>query len=189
MHTSWHLCCSVAFLSGSLDTLSTFQLLLTHLFPINADTAEVRHSVRFEGRAFAVVYQAGFRVIFLCHSDLLTLPERERCLALLSDLNRFLLHSQPPLFIRIADVLIAWNEDGSWNGLVTELVLDHVLLFNLLLHDHLIYFRLARICFLSLIVPHLEAERLGNCDTISSPSKRLLPHLMHVVIGCDALLV
>ena len=189
LHASRHLRRCVAFLSGFMDTLKSSFLLLAHLFPIDADTAEVRHSIRFERRALAVAYQAGFRVILLCHSDLLTFPERERCLALLSDLNRFLLHSQPPLFIRIANVLIAWNEDGSWNGLVTELVLDHVLLFNLLLHDHLIYFRLARICFLSLIVPHLEAERLGNCDTISSPSKRLLPHLMHVVIGCDALLV
>ena len=189
LHASWHLCRCAALLSGFHDTLFSCFLLHAHLFIINADTTEVRHSVRFERRTFAVANQAGFRIILLCHSDLFALPERERCLALLSNLNRLLLHSQSSLFIRIADILIAWNEDGSWNRLVTELVLDHVLLFNLLLHDHLIDFNLACICFLGLIVTHLKGERLGNCNTISAPSERLFPHLMHVVISCDSLFV
>ena len=189
LHASRHLRRCVAFLSGFMDTLKSSFLLLAHLFPIDADTAEVRHSIRFERRALAVAYQAGFRVILLCHSDLLTLPKIERLLALLSDLNRLLFHFQPSRFISITDLLVAWNEDGSWNRLMTELVLDHVLLFNLLLHNHFVDFLLACACLLGLIVPHLEGKRLGNGDAISAPSERFLPHLMHVIISRNALLV
>lgn len=51
-----------------------------------------------------------------------------------------------------------------------KLVLDHVLFLNLLFHDHLVHFALARISLFGLLVTDLKVKRLWNSDTVATSS-------------------
>ena len=57
--------------------------------------------------------------------------EIEWLLCLLCDLETLLFDAHSSLLIRIHDGLITGNKNCSWNRLMSELMLNHVFLFNL----------------------------------------------------------
>lgn len=171
-----------------MNALQTSLFLLAHLFIVNTDTTEVGHAVCFEGRAFTVTDYTSFRVIFLCLFKLIALIEAEGCFSLLGDLNTLLLNSHPTLLIFILDLLITRNENGSWDWLAAELVLNHVINFNLLFHDHFVDLALTSARLFGHIVSHLKREWLWYSYTVPALAVRFISNLMHVVISCDTLL-
>jgi len=97
LHTMGHFGASVAFLGLLVNLLETCFFLHLHLLSIDLDAAWVWHSVGFEGRSLAFSSQTLIWVIFLGHFEFITLPEGERCLSLLSNLDRLLLDSESSL--------------------------------------------------------------------------------------------
>lgn len=97
LHTMGHFGTSVAFLSLLMNLLEARLFLHLHLLSIDLDTAWVWHSVGFEGGSLALSSQTLLRVVLLSHFDFVTLPEGERCLSLLCDLDRLLLDAESSL--------------------------------------------------------------------------------------------
>ncbi len=55
---------------------------------------------------------------------------------------------------------------------MTELVLDHVRFFNLLLHDHLVDLLLSDAVVFGLLITNFERERLGHSDSVATSALR-----------------
>ena len=87
LHTVGHFSTSVAFLSLLMNLLETSFFLHLHLLGIDLYAAWIWHSVSLEGRSLALGSQTLIRVVLLGHFNFVALPERERCLSLLSDLD------------------------------------------------------------------------------------------------------
>ena len=168
LHAVRHFRHRVAFFGLLMDALETSLLLESHLLGVDANTAEVWHPVGLERWTLAFNIDFLLLVLLLGHAHLLSLPERERLLSLLSYLDRLLLHTHASLLVIVHDLLIAGDEDGGWHRLMPKLVLDHVVLFDLLLHHHLVHFALASVGLFGLLVPDLKVERLWNGDAIAT---------------------
>ena len=189
LHAAGHLGAGEALLCHLVDLLLALHLLHRQVLFVALDSTKVRHGVGSELWAPAIGHETFFSVTLLGHLSLVALPEREGCLACLCDLERLLLDTQPPLLVLVLDLLIARDEHGGWDGLVAELVLDHVLLLYLLLHNHLVDFALAGARLLRLLVPNLKVEGFGQGHAVPALSQRLLTDLVHVVACRDPLLV
>ena len=72
---------------------------------------------------------------------------------------------------------------------MSELVFNHVLLFNFLLHHHLVYLLLPNASLSGLLVTHLKTKRLGNCYTVPASALALYAQLMHIIVSSNSFVV
>ena len=172
-----------------MDTLQPFLLLQLDFLRINSDATEVRHPIGLESRFSTLGIETSLLFLLLLRLELVSFVEREGSLALLSDGDRILFDLHSSLLVLVADLLITWDKNSGWDGLVTELVLDHVLLFHLFLLNHLVDLLLSSAGFLSLLVTQVKAERLRHGHAVAAFAQRFLTNLVHVVIRSNPLLI
>jgi len=170
LHTMRHRGLRIAFFCLLVDALETSLFLEGHFLGVDADAAEVGHAVGFEGGALALGVHGLLLVLPLFHPYLLPLPERERLLTLLRDFNRLLLDPHAPLLVFIHDLLVPGDQHRRRHRLVSELVLNHVLFFHFLFHDHFVHFALTSVRMFGLLVTNFEIERLRYGHTVAATS-------------------
>jgi len=151
-----------------VDTLETSLLLESHFLIVDLNGTEIRHAIGFKRRTPTFDIDTLLLIPFFLDPHFLPLPETEGRLALSCDLDGLLLDFEATVLIAVHDLLVAGNEHGGWYGLVSELVLDHILLLDLLLHDHLVNFLLSDISLGGLLVTCFETEWLRHSHTISA---------------------
>ena len=167
LHRWWHLSLlqeEACVLIDSFDPL--FSIFFVFLFENKHRTCS-RNRVCLElGPLHFLWDQVGWvRVHSLALSLLLSLPERERRLALPGDRDRMSPDLLSTSLVGFTNALVTRNKNFWRNGLTSNLIIFEACLFSLLFIDHRFNFDLTDRLRLN-FVSHVETKRLGYSDAI-----------------------